>query len=109
MVETCLDTNGTRESEATAERPMSRTMNDAMETSSADFRAQPIVTECAPWLPHRRHFLFTAGNALAANLFSFHRASARDAPNVKSVAAIVTIYRHNSHADVIVSKILTGW
>lgn len=27
----------------------------------------------------------------------------------KSVAAVVTLYRHNSHADVILGKILEGW
>jgi hypothetical protein len=27
----------------------------------------------------------------------------------RSVAAIVTVYRHNSHADVILTKILQGW
>ena len=27
----------------------------------------------------------------------------------RSVAAVVTIYRHNSHADVILTKILEGW
>ena len=25
------------------------------------------------------------------------------------MATAVTVYRHNSHADVILSKILTGW
>ena len=27
----------------------------------------------------------------------------------KSVAAVITHYRHNSHADVLLGKILTGW
>ncbi len=100
---------GIWESEATAEPPMSPTMCDAIGASPAGLRAQPIVNDRGLWLPNRRHFLSTAGIALAANLCSFRRASALDAPNVKSVAAIVTIYRHNSHADVIVSKILKGW
>lgn len=36
-------------------------------------------------------------------------ASAASTNQRKSVAAVVTVYRKNSHADVIVSKILKGW
>lgn len=36
-------------------------------------------------------------------------ASARPQLAPKSVAAVVTIYTHNSHADVILTKILEGW
>lgn len=37
------------------------------------------------------------------------RAAAEPQPAPKSVAGVVTIYRHNSHADVILTKILEGW
>lgn len=35
--------------------------------------------------------------------------SAEELPTKKKVAAVVTIYRYNSHADVILGKILEGW
>src|SRR5204863_339111 len=34
---------------------------------------------------------------------------AEQRPNPRSVAAVVTIYTHNSHADVLLTKILEGW
>lgn len=37
------------------------------------------------------------------------RLFAADASRPKRIAAVVTIYRHNSHADVLVGKILEGW
>ncbi|HET6422714.1 MAG TPA: hypothetical protein VFG20_03470 [Planctomycetaceae bacterium] len=42
-------------------------------------------------------------SGLSARLFAV------DAPKPKHIAAVVTIYRHGSHADVIVGKILEGW
>jgi hypothetical protein len=35
--------------------------------------------------------------------------AAEEKPRPKSIAAIVTEYRHNSHADVLIGKILEGW
>lgn len=35
--------------------------------------------------------------------------AASDRPAPKSVAAVVTVYRQNSHADVLLTKILEGW
>jgi hypothetical protein len=35
--------------------------------------------------------------------------SGRKAVRPKSVAAIITVYRHGSHADVLIGKILEGW
>ncbi|MBM3876539.1 MAG: hypothetical protein FJ386_07455 [Verrucomicrobia bacterium] len=54
----------------------------------------------------RRHFIgqLTATGAAALTA----RAFAADAPT-KRIAAIVTHYTHNSHADVIVSRLLQGW
>jgi len=53
------------------------------------------------------------GAALAgvapAPLLAQADAAATPAPASKSVAAVVTIYTHNSHADVILTKILQGW
>lgn len=74
-----------------------------------------------PFQPSRREFLAAA--AAAATGFALARAGLaagsqatpherdRSAPQVapKSVAAVVTIYRHNSHADVLLTKILEGW
>ena len=61
----------------------------------------------------RRRFLHTsfgsAGLALSSN--SFARALFDDnKPRAKlPVAAVVTVYHKNSHADVIVGKVLEGW
>jgi hypothetical protein len=47
--------------------------------------------------------------ALAALIVLFGRASAADPaipPPAKKIAAIVTVYSHNSHADIIVSRLL---
>lgn len=68
-------------------------------------------------LTTRRDFLGAAGTALvAASMNGTVRAGDADAaespagsPQIKSVAAIVTIYRANSHSDVILGKILSGW
>jgi hypothetical protein len=53
----------------------------------------------------RRDFL---GAAIGATLVAASPALAQR-KRTKSVAAIVTIYRKNSHADVLVGKILNGW
>jgi hypothetical protein len=54
----------------------------------------------------RRNFVLTAS---AVGLAQMRPVSAQRAQETRSVAAIVTVYRHNSHADVIVGKILDGW
>lgn len=53
----------------------------------------------------RRDFLATTGAALAAGAVCPQLFSA-PARRKRKVAAIVTVYNHNSHADVIVSRIL---
>ena len=50
----------------------------------------------------RRAFLAGSAAAVTAGVRA-------DAPRPKRVAAVVTVYRPDSHADVIVSKILRGW
>ncbi len=47
------------------------------------------------------------GSGLSPALAAFGSPTEAVAP--KSVAAVVTIYRYNSHADVILGKILEGW
>lgn len=44
-----------------------------------------------------------------ASLLSPGNAAVSSSPEPKAVAAVVTIYTHNSHADVILTKILEGW
>ena len=56
----------------------------------------------ATQLPWRSRRQFVGGLALAAGAGALPAA----APEPKRVAAIVTVYDHNSHADVIVSRIL---
>lgn len=68
----------------------------------------PLTSTSAQYA--RRRFLSASGTALAASCLSMRRTWSQDTPqDAKSVAAIVTVYRPNSHADVIVSKILKGW
>ncbi|MGE4001240.1 MAG: hypothetical protein AB7I48_13580, partial [Planctomycetaceae bacterium] len=57
----------------------------------------------------RRELLKTAPAALTLPLWARHSTGAEDEVRPKRVAAIVTEYRHNSHADVILTKILEGW
>jgi hypothetical protein len=62
----------------------------------------------------RRDALKYGSAAIAGSAFPF-RSPARvddgkaDPAKPRSVAAVVTEYRHNSHADVILTKILEGW
>ena len=64
-------------------------------------------------LPHRRDFLRTslAGTSLLATGLAprVALAAADEKQQKLPVAAIVTIYRRNSHADVLVGKIVEGW
>jgi hypothetical protein len=55
---------------------------------------------------NRRHFLQQAG-ALSIAASGLTLQAAQSSP--KRVAGVVTIYRRNSHADVLLSKILQGW
>jgi hypothetical protein len=56
----------------------------------------------------RREFLVASGVAIGAQCAGTNLLSATPTA-AKSVAAIVTVYRQNSHADVLVGKILNGW
>lgn len=62
----------------------------------------------------RRQWLQSCGARLAAVSFSpwmhsFGIAQEKPARTKKKVAAVVTVYRKMSHADVLVGKILDGW
>lgn len=63
-------------------------------------------------LPNRREFLHRVGSAsIAAGLTTGLAANSLSATPAakKRVGAVVTVYKHNSHADVILTKILEGW
>ena len=57
----------------------------------------------------RRAFLKTSGAALGLGMMPLTSAASKRNPQKKSVAAVVTIYRKNSHTDVLIGKILEGW
>ena len=60
----------------------------------------------------RRGFLLSSSAAVGTGLLRIPTAFSTDKTphaSVKSVAAIVTVYRKDSHADVLVGKILEGW
>ncbi len=44
-----------------------------------------------------------------ASILAVENEGPKPQPKPKSVAAVVTIYHHNSHADVLLTKILEGW
>ena len=73
----------------------SHSLSAANVVSTDRSRSQPP----SAWLSRRN---FVGGLALAAGA----TAGAATATEPKRVAAIVTVYHHNSHADVIVSRIL---
>ncbi|QDU37684.1 hypothetical protein Mal4_20000 [Maioricimonas rarisocia] len=62
----------------------------------------------------RRDYLKTLAGSLGGLSLGGPRSSAfaaapAESPAKKSIAAIVTVYHHNSHADVLLTKILEGW
>jgi hypothetical protein len=61
--------------------------------------------------PLNRRDVLRFGAATVAGGFSPYCRTllARQKPKPRSVAAVATIYTHNSHADVILTKILEGW
>ncbi len=58
----------------------------------------------------RREWLAaTSASAIYGRFATPSRAAVVDKTNPKSVAAIITVYRKMSHADVLIGKILEGW
>src|SRR5256886_6378603 len=58
----------------------------------------------------RRDFLAGLGTALTAGAFEVELSEAEAAkPAPRKVAAVVTVYTHNSHADLIVGRLLEGY
>lgn len=57
----------------------------------------------------RREMLATLPMATLTPVLSRAWASGKSQERTRRVAAICTVYRHNSHADVIVGKVLEGW
>ncbi len=73
-----------------------------------------MTIQRSPFKLSRRDCLRAGCGAALAGVVGVPRSghaddTARHSPAPKSVAAVVTIYTHNSHADVILTKILEGW
>lgn len=58
---------------------------------------------------HRREFLSSAGTIAGSASLSTPWAFAKQSPRTLPVAAVVTKYENNTHADVILGKILNGF
>lgn len=56
--------------------------------------------------PTRRDFLISTGGSLAALGGSMTPAAAQPAPAPRKIAAATTVWTHNSHADVILARLL---
>lgn len=88
---------------------MSPRIDSDKTSATVDFRGtrygpQPVLSGRLS----RRDFL-TASSAAIATLPVHAAFAGPDRPNEKSVACIVTEYRTNSHADVLVGKLLEGY
>ena len=62
-----------------------------------------------PFFSRRNCLQFAAGSIVAAAVDRVAVAGGTAGPPAKSLAAIITVYRPGSHADVLVGKILEGW
>ena len=62
-----------------------------------------------PRITRRAWLAGTSAAAIYGGLGTQSPAAVADKAKPKSVAAIITVYRKGSHADVIVGKILEGW
>ena len=62
-----------------------------------------------PRITRRAWLAGTSAAAIYGGLGTQSSAAVTDKAKPKSVAAIITVYRKGSHADVIVGKILEGW
>ena len=76
----------------------------------------PLVSTGHELLPvsSRRNVLKSGSTIFAGSAFPFRSLAqlgygTADPVKPRPVAAVVTEYRHNSHADVILTKILEGW
>ena len=58
-------------------------------------------------LPRRRFLQQSAAMAVGTSMLRW--STAQELTDIKPVAGVVTIFRKDSHADVLLSKILSGW
>lgn len=82
-----------------------------IETKTVDLTIEQAANESSYRLSRRDYLKLVVPPLIgcASTTISRRPLQAASSPTAKSIAAVVTIYRRDSHADVILGKILEGW